>query len=363
MNGLYISQDLSHAGGIESKIYKQIALFENNGMKMDTHINPKRNYLHLLINIVPYFSKQFFNTNEIYWNKYDFVYIRKAAIFDKSFIDLLKKAKIQNPKIKIIVEIPTFPYLDEFKGFLKFIVKKKEEKWVPELKQLVNRFVTYSDDELIYGVTCINISNAYEYKEKPKFINRKNDNIHLLAVASLTFYHGYDRVIEGLKNYYDSKENNQKVIFTLVGDGSVLNKYKKLIHKYHLEDIVYLEGKKPIDELSDYYLTADIGVDSLGRHRSGVTYNSSLKGKEYLAFGLPIISGVKTELDNQKFKYYFRVPADDSPINISEVVDWYNKLIKNMTKADISQEIFKFGKTNYSFETSFKPVLNYCKEK
>lgn len=35
----------------------------------------------------------------------------------------------------------------------------------------------------------------------------------------------------------------------------------------------------------------------MGRHRSGVSFNSSLKGKEYCAKGLIIVSGVKTELD------------------------------------------------------------------
>jgi hypothetical protein len=49
--------------------------------------------------------------------------------------------------------------------------------------------------------------------------------------------------------------------------------------------------------LNDIYNISDIAIDSLGRHRSNVMYNSTLKGKEYCAKGLPIVSGVKTEFD------------------------------------------------------------------
>lgn len=363
MNGLYISQDLSHASGIQSKIIKQIELFEKNDITMDTHINPKRTYLHLLINILPFFSKQYFKTNLINWNKYDFVYIRKGAIFDKSFIQLIKKAKQVNPKIKIIVEIPTFPYMNEFKGILKIIILIKENRWVPSLREYVDRFVTYSDDRKIFDIECINISNAYDYNLKPIFVNRDSQEINLLAVASLTFYHGYDRIIRGLKHYYESDvENKEKISFTLVGDGAVLNKYKKMIKEYKLENIVFLEGKKPIEELKHYYMNADIGIDSLGRHRSGITYNSSLKGKEYLAYGLPVVSGVKTELDDMNFKYYYRVPADDSAVNIQKIIHWYRKILNNEERINISEEIYEFGKKNFTFEKTFKPVIKFCKE-
>lgn len=41
MRGVYLSQDLSHAGGIEKKIYKQIEEFEKNNFTIYKAINPK----------------------------------------------------------------------------------------------------------------------------------------------------------------------------------------------------------------------------------------------------------------------------------------------------------------------------------
>lgn len=42
-------------------------------------------------------------------------------------------------------------------------------------------------------------------------------------------------------------------------------------------------------KLDELLLKADVGVDSLARHRVNNFENNSLKSKEYLTFGLPIV--------------------------------------------------------------------------
>lgn len=363
MKGIYISQDLTHAYGIFEKINQQIHEFEKNNCQITRHINKKRTMFDLIKNLVPFFSEQYFQTNQIDWSLYDFAYIRKGAVLDKSVVQMLKKAKTINPQITIILEIPTYPYLNEFKGLVKLDIRLKEKKWVKQLKKYVDRIVTYSDDPTIFGVQCLNISNAYEFTPLKKNLQQTNDGstIRLLGVATLCFYHGYDRIIEGLKNYYDGHSQREKVTFTLVGDGPVLQKYQQLVNKYRLNEVVFLEGRKNFTELDEYYQQADIGVDSLARHRSGVTYNSSLKGKEYLAKGLPIISGVRTDLDQRNLSFYYRVPNNDCPVVIDEIVQWYQQLIKQEDRAQLSEKIYAYGKQQFNFATTFFPVINYVK--
>lgn len=302
-------------------------------------------------------------SDNINWIEYDFVYIRKGAVLDKSVIDLLTKIKLQNPQILIIMEIPTYPYINEFKGLLKWIIKSKEKLWVPKLKLYVDLFVTYSDDKKIYDIPCLNISNAYDFPERPPLIKCSSDSIQLLGVAALCFYHGYDRVIEGLNNYYQSSKSQRQIQFQLVGDGPVLKEYEQLVKKYQLEDKVTFHGRIAFSDLDRFYQTADIGIDSLAPHRSGVFYNSSLKGKEYLAKGLPIISGVKTELDSENLSFYYKIPNDDTPLDIEKVVEWYDSLRKNMSKKELTNFIYKYGKSNYTFEKTFQPVVDYLKER
>ncbi|EOL47510.1 glycosyltransferase [Enterococcus caccae] len=362
MNGIYLSQDLTHAYGILEKINKQIDEFEKNGFHITKHINGKRNIFHLLRNLMPFWSEQYFKTKNINWKNFDFAYIRKGAVLDKSVVQLVKEAKIQNPNIRIILEIPTYPYLNEFNGLVKLDIMIKEKKWAKKLSNYINKVVTYSDDQEIFGIECINISNAYNFNELVLTQEENSDEtIHLIGVATLCFYHGYDRLIEGLKDYYTTNEKKRKVDFTLIGDGPVLKDYQKLVKDYQLEDVVKLNGRIKLSDLDDYYQVASIGVDSLGRHRSGVTYNSSLKGKEYLAKGLPIISGVKTDLDDKNLPFYYRVPNDNSPVNIFALVDWYDGLMLDKSKNKLSTEIYSYGKNNFTFSVTFSPVIEYLK--
>lgn len=363
MKGIYFAQDLSHAGGIEKKIYRQIEEMEKAGFSVTPKINPKRTVFHLFKNIVPFFSEQYFETKTIDWQSYDFAYIRKGAIFDKSVVKLLKKAKIANPKIRIIVEIPTYPYLNEFQGLLKWDIALKEKKWTPQLKKYVDQIVTYSDDKEIFGIPCLNLSNAYDFKPLPPFLPSDDESVHLLAVAALCFYHGYDRVIKGLADYYEKHPDSQNVTFTVVGDGPVLKEYRQLVADYHLEKVVHLVGRKDFSELDSYYQQADIGIDSLARHRSDVSYNSSLKGKEYLAKGLPIVSGVKTDLDHLNLPFYYRVPGDDTNLKIEDLLIWYHQLLQHRTEDELAKEIYDYGKKHFSFEKTFRPVIKLLGDK
>ena len=80
-----------------------------------------------------------------------------------------------------------------------------------------------------------------------------------------------------------------------------------------------------------------------------------------MAKGLPIVSGVKPELDDQDYPYYLRVPADDTPLKIEEIVAFYNRVIANKTKQILAEEIYQFGKNNFSFDQTFKPVIDFVR--
>ncbi len=84
----------------------------------------------------------------------------------------------------------------------------------------MTRIVTLSDDKTIFQVPTIQISNGIDAKAIS--IRQKvaaDENIHLIGVATLSFWHGYDRVIEGLHKYYKNGNPNRKeLFFHIVGD-------------------------------------------------------------------------------------------------------------------------------------------------
>lgn len=287
------------------------------------------------------------------------VYIRYFHS-DYYFLKILKRLRNRYNNLLILLEFPTYPYDNELKR-----LRTKDPIWVVEdmlwrrkLKRYVDYSVTYSRDPSIYGIKCINISNGVDStKVLIKQSKKQDEVINIIAVATLAFWHGYDRAIEGLNNYY--KTNcSRKIILHIVGDGEPFDTYAKLIKQYRLEDKVILYGKLEGKQLEDVYDVCDIGLDSLGRHRSKVYYNSSLKGKEYLMKGLPVISGVETELDElPEFKFYKRVPADDTPINFDDILDYYDSIYQMRSKNELAREIRGFAVNNFDMKVCFDPVI------
>jgi hypothetical protein len=75
------------------------------------------------------------------------------------------------------------------------------------------------------------------------------------------------------------------------------------------------------DELTEVFNQCQFAIGSLGRHRSGITVIKTLKNREYATRGIPFIySEQDSDFDQQP--YVLKAPADDSPINIRQVIDF-----------------------------------------
>ena len=79
---------------------------------------------------------------------------------------------------------------------------------------------------------------------------------------------------------------NFKVHF--VGEGSCLEEMKRFVQIYGLENIVKFYGRRPVEEMVEYYRLADACLVSLGSDsKVGLTLPSKVQG--YMAAGKPII--------------------------------------------------------------------------
>ncbi|EME3189930.1 glycosyltransferase [Enterococcus faecium] len=380
--------DADGAFGIKTKVFSQVKTLINNNIKTDLYY-ATYNEVKLVSNNSETILKEktkkyqtnqkfFFSSISSYLNNDDYkaVYIR----LDYFSIDLMKLLKdLKKNQLKIIIEIPTYPYKFEFIEKAKILFKEKKlvlfAKFLMVILQdsiiknfsvnYIDRIVTYSNDKLIWNTKTINISNAIDTSViSKKRVDCKSNfsNINLIAVSTLNHWHGYDRLIKGLEDY-NKKKNDTVVKLFIAGDGSEKSKYESLVKKLKLTDYVIFLGMLDKNELSKYYDLADVAVDSLGRHRVGVKYNSSLKGKEYLAKGLPVISGVKTDLDYiEDIDIYLRFPSDESHIDITKIVDFYIKLTdKYSSKKNLTDRIRTIAVERFDFDTAFEPVSQYFK--
>ncbi|MBR2951339.1 MAG: glycosyltransferase [Lachnospiraceae bacterium] len=349
--------------GITKKIQAQIKTFENAGFEVDyTFISNGCMYLHekntdLNLGRVG-------KTRKIYGHmllckamkvrEYPFVYSR-YGLMDTFYFCLLKL--LYRKGSKIIVEIPTYPYDQECpKGIVWWGLYAWDKVGRTKLYRVVDRILTYSEDDVIWGIPTIRTINGVDFEAvRLREINKKNDDVEMIAVAGLAMWHGYDRMIKGLGKYY---QNSPKRIvkFHIVGDGPPLEGYRRLIGELHLEEYVKLYGVKFGAQLNEIYSYCDLAVDSLGAHRKGLYRCSTLKAREYAAKGLPIISSLQSDIFKED-DYIWNVAPDDSDIDIDEILAFYDHMYANTTKEMLAAEIRRKAQPVCDMKYTMRPAI------
>lgn len=286
-------------------------------------------------------------------NNISFIYIRSFNNAEPFIIAFVKK--IRKRGVKIIMEIPTYPYDMEGKELsmsskLRFNINKFFRK---NLANNIDAIVTFSDYDKIFGQKTIKISNGVGFDALPlKQSYRENpDVLQLLVVAELHYWHGVDRAISGLSDYIKNKPL-QKVHLNIVGKPERASGFtlKKQVDDLGLSEYVTFYGALSGEELDDIFEKCDFGIGSLARHRSNITKIKTLKNREYAARGLGF---VYSEIDDdfEAMPYIIKAPADESPLNISSIVDFYNN--HNLNPIDIRKTI----EPNLSWKNQMQKVI------
>ncbi|MDP4283955.1 MAG: glycosyltransferase family 1 protein [Bacteroidota bacterium] len=372
MNTLFlISESLSDFSGISKKILAQVNALKFHGLKVDiSYLEAKENNQFTGRSVNGKIIDRYSSVRIIsklhrrckYKNLYNYieskeiklVYIRYTHFANPFFISFLKKLKKKG--IIILLEIPTFPYDQEYKNapFSSKIVFLLEKYFRNGFKNYITRIITLSPDTTIFKTPTIEISNGIDANLINLVQKHKQDGeFNLIGVATIGFWHGYDRVIKGLHNYYsDGNLSKKKVFFHVVGDTSNTEsqRYKELVDKYHLNTYINFYGRKSGKELDTIFNRMDLAVGSIACHRISLKYIKSLKNREYCARGIPFFySEIDPDFENKNF--VFKVPANDEPVDIQEIV---NFISNNHFDA---VEIRNYAVENLTWEKQFEKVL------
>ena len=241
--------------------------------------------------------------------------------------------KLKKAGIKSVTEIPTYPYDSEFKGYpLKYKIPLYiDMMFRRQLARKMKAIVTFSSEKTIFGQRTICISNGIDLDSIPLHNPLKQTDIHLIAVAEIHYWHGFDRLVAGMGEYYCQNPDGRKVYFHVVGweddRGTTSNGYltvKEMARKYGIEQYVINHGKLFGEQLDEVFNQCVFAIGSLGRHRSGITDIKTLKNREYAARGISFIYS-ENDSDFDDKPYVLKAPADESPINIQEIIDYIDK--------------------------------------
>ena len=267
------------------------------------------------------------------------IYIR-YNFSDKWFLQFLKFQKEKG--IKTVLEIPTYPYDGEIAGGKVKRLRIEDNYYRKQLCQYVDWVATNSDAKNIFGMSCVKLLNGVNIEEHPMYLKGKTGKkIVLIGVSIMAIWHGYERILEGLFNYYSNK-GEYDFLFKIVGEGNEKNRYQLLTLKYGLQSRVEFCGMLGGEELNKQYALADIAVSSLGLYKTGIQDVTPIKGAEYCARGLPFICGYHDMRFPDEADYIMTVPNNSEPVNMYQVIDFYEHIT--------AQEGYQKKMRNYALE-------------
>lgn len=289
----------------------------------------------------------------------DFLYIRQVY-HDASFVRYLRAIRTRNPKIKIVYEVPTYPYDNETArslARLSFDIKERVNR--VRAAKYFDRIVTFYGQKEIWGVPCICIMNGYDFSAAALPHRSNDDTIHFAAVSTTAPWHGYDRLIAGMHDYYQNG-GTENIVFHLVGN--ILPEHREMAERFGLQEHVIFYGKLPADELGPIYQKASIGVDILAGHRRDSKISSTLKSREYGAYGLPILTACPVDYLPDDYPYQIMVPDGEEAIDVQKVVDQYHRIYVGKDRNAVAGEIRAYAEDRCDMWITMKPVADWLQE-
>ncbi len=292
-------------------------------------------------------------------NGIELVYVRSFMNASPFNIRLFKRLKQDG--VKCVMEIPTYPYDKEFESLpVKYRFEHIFDKMFRNRLALhMDAIVTFSDVKKIFGQRTINISNGIDLEMLPlQPITGSSEELHLIGVAEVHPWHGFDRLIHGLGLYYSNPGRKKPVFFHVVGGVSDAIMYgdrhnpgfMKYITNYHIEKYVVFHGKLFGEDLDLLFQRCSFAVGSLARHRSGITHIKTLKNREYACRGIPFIYS-ESDADFDEQPYILKAPADESPIDINNIIEYVNE--RQFNPADIRKTV-----EHLSWKKQMEEVVN-----
>lgn len=251
--------------------------------------------------------------------------------------------------------------LDEFKLNNDALAYWSERLCGKLLRKQSDAIIGVTDEITQYEITRagdlkkphLTIGNGFAVQSVPlRQAPHYNSDFHLLCVANVSRWHGLDRLIRGISTH----NGMPKVILHIAGDGPELPQLHKLTNELGIGDRVIFHGfttGKALDALFDQ---CHIAVGSLGIHRKGLTQTSELKGREYCARGIPYIIACGDPDFPADFPYILHLPADESPINIDQVLAFAQEVCAD---PDHPQKMRRYAEEHLDWSVKMKKLKDF----
>jgi hypothetical protein len=172
--------------------------------------------------------------------------------------------------------------------------------------------------------------------------------------------YGYDRIARGLSEYY-RKGGGRRIHVRVVGPASEralssVGLRSGSFGNCTVEVLGYLVGEA-LDHVVDM---SHFGLGLSGGHRVGWDSITTLKGPEFLARGLPVITATPFRDIGPNCRYCKLVPDHPEPVDITQVLEFYDDIYGNESEESIAWQARAYAEDHLSMAISLRPVIEYA---
>ena len=243
---------------------------------------------------------------------YELVWLRHQ-VSTPSMITLLRHMRKGHPDITIIMDMPTYPYNQEWTGLRGTAVMTMDRHYRSQLKNYVDLIAHSGPERKIFGIPTVSMTNGIDVSQFEESAPEDLSHTHILAVGKWRYWHGLDRILSGW-------DGDAEATLHIVGAGEYLPKLKSFCSDHNFKNIFFygpLTGP-PLDQLAKQ---CHVAVGTLGLHRKGVVVNSSLKHREYCSRGIPFIYS-SPDPDFKNCTFALELTADDVAVPIAQLLEF-----------------------------------------
>lgn len=285
--------------------------------------------------------------------RFDVVYMRRCPL---CYTGYRMCRRITDSGAKLVEEIPTYPGREGQPTFLRRIYLEYSRYWWRKVHPKLTMYTLIGEHaDSIGEIPALNIENGTDVDLFALRQPKPEEKIHLLALASMCRWHGYDRLIQGLAEAPEDIRSG--VIVDMVGDAGdgSLHEWKAMVEQLGLQEQVRFHGNKQGEELTAFFNSADIGVCSLGLYRVGFSSGSILKLREYVSRGLPFVCAGEDPSIPGDAPYALQIPNDDSPVDMVPVIDFAKKMRQ---MPEIPAQMRQYAKENMTWTAQMQKVFS-----
>ena len=190
---------------------------------------------------------------------------------------------------------------------------------------------------------------------QPKLTPGVISMIFLKGAVTHADFNGLDRLFKGMASYSGPYQIKLKLY------GRNLENERRLIDELGIKNMVETLEYINQTDVNAILDTIDIGVGALGVHRKGLLSTTTIKSREYFARGLPFFYGHQdpdlsghAELLNMCKEF----PANDLPIDVSELILWYEKI---STDRNLPDTMHTYAVNHLDYKIKMQRLTEYLK--